>query len=229
MRAANVELARVTFPEARVVARAHDGAGTYEAPIAPRTLRRLEELGEEVPADIQAACDEHVRQMRQIETLRGRLFDGALPSMDRFLAPGTTLRRVQTVGAAIALSTDRSALFMDMGTGKTLAALVACARRFEAHGLRRVLVIAPATVAGGWAADIERLAMRDQVEFVHASGSQARRRRQYNRARLVGGGDDMMAIVAISYGSLANDAQAIVERFDPQAVIVDESHYVKNL
>lgn len=227
--APSVEAARITFPEARVLKAAHGKPGLYEAPVAPRTLRRLEQLGVDVPADVQAACDEHVRQVRQIAALRGRLFEGALPPMDAYLAPGTTLRRVQHVGALIALSADRTALYMDMGTGKTLTSLVACARRFEAHGLRRVLVIAPATVAGGWANDIERLAMRDRIEFVHASGSQARRRRQYDRGRLVGNGDDYMAIMAVSYGSLANDAEAIIERFDPQAVIIDESHYVKNL
>lgn len=229
VRAPSAEAARVTFPEARVLRAAHGQPGLYEAPVAPRTIARLDSMGVDVPAGIRAACDEFVRQVRQIAALRGRLFDGDLPPLDRFLAPGTTLRRVQHVGALIALSADRTALYMDMGTGKTLTSLVACARRFEAHGLRRVLVVAPATVAGGWKNDIERLAMRDRVEFVHASGSQSRRRRQYDRARLVGGGDDYMAIVAVSYGSLANDAQAIIDRFDPQAVIVDESHYVKNL
>lgn len=229
VRAPGVESARVTFPEARVLRAAHGRLGLYEAPVAPRTLKRLDALGVAIPPDVQAACDEHVRQVRQIEVLRGRLFDGPLPPLDRYLAPGTTLRRVQHVGALIALSADRTALYMDMGTGKTLTSLVACARRFEAHGLRRVLVVAPATVAGGWASDIERLAMRSQVEFVHASGTQSRRRRQYDRARLVGNGDDMLAVVAISYGSMANDAEAIIDRFDPQAVVIDESHYVKNL
>lgn len=229
VRAPSVEHARVTFPEARVVEAARGGPGLYEAPVAPRTLKRLAGMGIEVPAGIAAAAAEHARQMRQIDVLRSRLFEGALPPLDEHLARGTTLRRVQHVGALIALSADRAALFMDMGTGKTLTSLVACAHRFRHHGLRRVLVVAPATVAGGWAGDIERLAMREQIEFSHAAGSQGRRRRIYDRARLVGGGDDYMAIVAVSYGSLANDAQAVIERFDPQAVIIDESHYVKNL
>lgn len=229
VRAPGVESARVTFPEARVIEAAHGKPGLYEAPVAPRTLQRLHHLGVDIPHAIREACDEFVRQMRQIAVLRSRLFKGDLPSLDKYVAEGTTLRRVQHVGALIALSADRTALYMDMGTGKTLTSLVACARRFEAHGLRRVLVVAPATVAGNWKADIERLSMRGRIEFTHASGSQAQRRRQYDRARLVGGGDDYMAIVAVSYGSLANDSQAVIERFDPQAVIIDESHYVKNL
>lgn len=229
VRAASADEARVTMPEARVLEAARGKAGLYEAPVAPRTIKRLRGMGIDVPADIEAAAAEHVRQMRQIDTLRSRLFNGPLPSMSEHLARGTTLRRVQHVGALIALSADRTALYMDMGTGKTLTSLVACAHRFKKHGLRRVLVVAPATVAGGWATDIERLAMSEQIEFVHASGSQARRRKQYARARLVGNGDDYLAIVAVSYGSMANDAKAIIERFDPQAVIIDESHYAKNL
>lgn len=229
VQAASADEARILLPEVRVIEAARGGPGLYEAPVAPRTIRRLREVGLSVPADIDAAATEHVRQMRQIEKLRGRLFDGALPPMGEYAARGTTLRRVQHVGALIALSADRAALFMDMGTGKTLASLTACAHRFKRHGLRRVLVVAPATVAGGWAGDIERLAMRDQVEFVHAAGSPSKRRKQYARAHLVGNGDEYLSVAAVNYGSLANDAQAICDVFDPQAVIIDESHYIKNL
>ena len=227
--AGGVDDARLMLPEVRVLRAARGEPGLYEAPVAPRTLKALRSMGVDIPADIQAACDEHVRQIRQIDRLRGRLYEGALPSLDEHMAPGTKLRRVQHVGALIALSADRTALYMDMGTGKTLASLVACAHRFKNHGLRRVLVVAPATVAGGWKGDIQRLAMREQVEFVHAAGSQAKRRRQYVRGRLVGGGDDYLAVMAVSYGSLANDAESIIEKFDPQAFIIDESHYVKNM
>lgn len=228
--AENVSAAREMIPEVRVLRSATSNRlGVYEAPTVPRVIQALRARGVDVPRDVIDASNEFVRQIKQIELLRSRLFEGDLPDLSRFVARGTELRRVQRVGACIALSADRSALFMDMGTGKTLTSLVACARRFEAHGLRRVLVVAPATVAGGWASDIQRLAMREQVEFVHAAGSPARRRRQYARAKLVGSGDDYMSITAISYGSLANDADTIIEMLDPQMVILDESHYVKNL
>lgn len=227
----SADAAREIIPDVRVIEKAQAASGkrgVYEAPNAPRTHRLLCAMGKVVPDAVRAESDEWLRQIRQIAKLRGRLHDGALPDLSHHVTTETQLRRVQQVGALVALSAPRTALFMDMGTGKTLTSLVACAHRFQHHGLRRVLVIAPATVAGGWRHDLDRLAMRDQIEFVHAHGSQGKRRRTYDRAHLVGNGDDFLSIVAISYGSIANDAPELVRRLRPQAVIVDESHYIKN-
>lgn len=227
----SVDAAREIIPDVRVIEKAQSATGkrgVYEAPNAPRTHRILRSMGVAIPDAVRDECDEWLRQIRQIAALRARLHEGDLPDLSAHVTPDTSLRRVQSVGALIALSAKRTALYMDMGTGKTLTSLVACAHRFQNHGLRRVLVIAPATVAGGWRGDIGRLAMADQVEFVHATGSQGARRRAYDRAHLVGNGDDYMSVVAISYGSIANDAPELMRRFKPQAVIVDESHYIKN-
>lgn len=228
--APGLPIARITLPQARVEERALRGKrGRYLAPANTETLKRLTEIGEQPAAELVESVNQWVEAQRRISVVRGRLLAGRLPSLDDYLVEGYTLRRVQTVGALIALQAPRTALFMDMGTGKTLTSLVACARRFDTHGLRRVLVIAPATVAGGWRIDTKKLAMHNRIAFDHVAGAKRSRLSRYERAALIGAdGGDMLSIVAISYGVASGDAAEILKHFKPDAVIVDESHYIKN-
>lgn len=56
----------------------------------------------------------------------------------------------QARGASFAVSRDSCALIMDAGTGKTLTAFLALARRWKKQRISRVLIHCPKTVVGVW-------------------------------------------------------------------------------
>lgn len=107
----------------------------------------------------------------------------------------------------------------DMGLGKTVQALAAVQHAVDAGERRPVLVVAPTSVVGNWAAEAARFAPELGVVTITGSG----KRRGRPLADLVDGA----AIVVTSYALLRIEFDAYAE-IDWAAAFLDEAQAVKN-
>src|SRR5438093_1508067 len=82
----------------------------------------------------------------------------------------------QVVGTLFLAFTERALLADDMGLGKTVEAMAAARLLMEQQGIRRVLIITPASVKRQWAREIARFV---GLPATVVGGGPARRARQY--------------------------------------------------
>lgn len=121
-----------------------------------------------------------------------------------YLPEGVSLYDFQQVGVAYALVTGRCIIGDEMGLGKTIQALTVLAVKnaFPA------VVVCPASLKGNWAREIARALPGRTVEVL--SGRKATK--------------VTADIVVVNYDILS----AWEASLNPQALILDESHYCKN-
>ena len=121
-----------------------------------------------------------------------------------FLPEGESLFDYQQVGVAYALVARRTFIADEMGLGKTRQALVtlAVANAFPA------VIVCPASLKGNWENEVKRCLPGKSVQVLYGN-------RPY---------ETYADVVIINYDILADWADVL----DPQALVLDESHYVKN-
>lgn len=119
---------------------------------------------------------------------------------------GGDLRPFQRAGVAYALRTRRTLIADQMGLGKTVEALAAV----QAAGEYPALVVCPASLKLNWAREAGRWLPGRSVEILDGG---------------VTVGD--VEITIVNYDVLVRHVDALVDR-GFRALIVDESHYVKN-
>ena len=135
---------------------------------------------------------------------------GRLPGMR------TTLYPYQVEGVAFLAGTGRALLADDMGLGKTLQAIAAAAWLREHEGVRRVLVICPASLKHQWAREIERFTgLATQI----IQGPAAERGVQYRSDA---------ACHIVNYELILRDLAVLNETLCPDLVIMDEAQRIKN-
>lgn len=136
--------------------------------------------------------------------------NGRLPGVKARLYP------YQVEGVAFLAGTGRALLADDMGLGKTLQAIAAAAWLWEHEGVRKILIICPASLKQQWAREIERFTeLGSQI----IQGSAAERGAQYRRDA---------AFFIINYELLLRDLTLISESLRPDLVIMDEAQRIKN-
>ncbi len=124
-----------------------------------------------------------------------------------------TLRGYQSFGAKFALVQQRAIIGDEMGLGKTMQALALLAH-LHAHGGRRFLVVCPASVIFNWQREI---AAHTTLSSVRIHGSEAPD--ELARWARTGG------IGLTTFDTLK---RLPVPSDPPDAVVVDEAHYIKN-
>ncbi len=124
-------------------------------------------------------------------------------SFDHLLPEGERLFDFQTVSVAYALVARRTFVADEMGLGKTRVALVAA----EAVGAYPLVVVCPASLKGNWRNEVRRCLPQRTVEVV--SGN-----KPYPVAA---------DVIIVNYDILTAWAPSLA----PQALVLDESHYVK--
>jgi superfamily II DNA or RNA helicase len=122
----------------------------------------------------------------------------------------------QVEGAAFLAGTGRALLADDMGLGKTLQAIAAAAWLREHEGVRKVLIICPASLKQQWAREIERFTDLDSQVI---QGAVAERGVQYRRDA---------AFFIINYELVLRDLSLITETLRPDLIIMDEAQRIKN-
>ncbi len=112
--------------------------------------------------------------------------------------------------------TGRALLADEMGLGKTVQAIAACELLRRLHGIRRVLVIAPASLKAEWEEQIAKFT--GQCSLI-IQGPRAKRLRQYT--------EDAFFYLA-NYEQVRPDIEELNHTLAPDVIILDEAQRIKN-
>lgn len=129
---------------------------------------------------------------------------------------GVSLHPYQREGILFAVKKRRAFIGDDMGLGKTVQAIGAALLLKELGRVKRVLVVAPASLKFQWKAEIERIS-RAMAAIV--SGGARERDEQYRKASAF--------FVIVNYELLYRDLDAI-GALRPDLIILDEAQRIKN-
>jgi superfamily II DNA/RNA helicase len=103
-----------------------------------------------------------------------------------------------------------------MGLGKTVQAVAACELLRRTRGIRRVLVISPASLKGEWE---EQIAKFTDLPSHIIQGPRARRLRQYEKPAF---------FFLANYEQIRPDVEEINATLAPDVIILDEAQRIKN-
>jgi len=112
--------------------------------------------------------------------------------------------------------TGRALLADEMGLGKTVQAVAACELLRRIQGVRRVLVISPASLKGEWE---EQIAKFIDLPSRIIQGPRAKRLRQYEKPAFFN---------LASYEQIRLDVEEINATLVPDVIILDEAQRIKN-
>jgi len=136
--------------------------------------------------------------------------NGVLPGIKARLFP------YQTEGVAFLASRGRALLADDMGLGKTLQAICAASWLVDNAGIRKVLVVCPASLKHQWAREVEKFTSHS-VQIIQ--GVAENRFVQYRADAL---------FFIVNYELTVRDLSVISESLKPDLVILDEAQRIKN-
>jgi SNF2 family DNA or RNA helicase len=144
----------------------------------------------------------------------------------------TQLYPFQREGVAFLVGTRRALLADDMGLGKTLQAIAAALYLQRQQGLKRALVVCPASLKYQWQSEVLRFTGR-RAEVI--GGDQAAREQIYRAAQLAGRSGDAMFVDSadmpffyiINYELVYRDIEAL-KQLGCDLLILDEAQRVKN-
>ena len=190
---------RGSLPEAYdgLALAARDRDGVVITPEVEEYVQRLqEETGRRVRAEVLG------REIRDS--------GGALPGISAHLYP------YQVEGVAFLATVGRGLLADDMGLGKTLEAIAAASVLRAHEGVRRALVVCPASLKHQWAREIQRFT---GTEAVVIEGRPAARLALYRKGA---------PFTLVNYEVVLRDSEVIQSRLSPDLLILDEAQRIKN-
>ena len=187
------------------------GRGRYQD-----LIRDVEEVPEEVAfaSDALDFADREIERADMLAREQGWLAALEAGTLDLQLLT-VPLYDYQTRGALFLACRGRSILGDDMGLGKTAQTLAAVELLARERGIRRVLVVAPASVKYQWETEITKFTARP-VQVI--DGSPDARKDQYGR-------DTFYRLV--NYEQVVRDREAIND-WKPDVVVLDEAQRIKN-
>jgi ERCC4-related helicase len=112
--------------------------------------------------------------------------------------------------------TGRALLADEMGLGKTVQAVAACELLRRMTGIRRVLVISPASLKGEWE---EQIAKFTDLPSSIIQGPRAKRLRQYRETGF---------FFLANYEQIRGDVAEINSILAPDVIVLDEAQRIKN-
>ena len=203
-----------------------DAAGRVIAPLRNRPiddvaglmkrLARLQALG--VPVDVAPDAEEFIQQRlaqdRLAELVAGIRKNPAKHPLRTALLK-VPLLPYQLDGVAFAVGAGRAVLADDMGLGKTIQGVGVAELLAREAGIRKVLIVCPASLKSQWRTEIERFCDRT-VQLVGGSG--ADRQQQYDNDRF---------FTVCNYEQVLRDLAAI-EPVKWDLILLDEGQRIKN-
>lgn len=155
--------------------------------------------------------------------------DGYLTTQPAFVNPDMTLKDYQIMGVNWMLLLYRkniSGILADeMGLGKTAQVISFLARLYELGDEGLHLVVVPSSTIENWVREFSRFAPKLEVRTYH--GSQAERATL--RTELLDEYDDYQVLVTTYNIATSNENDRLfLKRLNPQTMILDEGHMVKN-
>lgn len=181
-----------------------------------RRIRLLERLGAAVT--VYPDAEEHIERRLQAERLAAvaaeiRRDPNAHPLRTELLK--AELLPYQLDGIAFAAGAGRAILADDMGLGKTVQAIGLAELLAREAGIRKVLVICPASVKSQWRSEIHRFSERDCQLVL---GSAEERAQQYGNDRF---------FTVCNYEQVLRDILSI-EQVAWDLMVLDEGQRIKN-
>ncbi len=195
-----------------------DAAGLFKGRL-PDDFFRFKELVD-ARSDIHLGEDavNYTRQLAAAAAHRERSVEIQKQIQSSRRIPGVRARLYpyQVEGVAFLAGTGRALLADDMGLGKTLQAISAAAWLREHEGVRKTLIICPASLKQQWAREISKFTnLATQV----IQGPPSKRGVQYRRE---------CSFFILNYELLLRDLSLINEVVRPDLVILDEAQRIKN-
>jgi superfamily II DNA or RNA helicase len=181
-----------------------------------RRIKRLEAI--DVPCHVYPDAEEFVQQHLHGERIRAEMAEIRRDPSGHPLRKSLLkipLLPYQMDGIAFAVGAGRAVLADDMGLGKTIQGVGVAELLAREAGIRRVLVVCPASLKSQWRNEIHRFCDRD-AQLI--SGPVAERARQY--------GHDCFFTIC-NYEQVLKDILAI-EQTPWDLIILDEGQRIKN-
>ena len=174
--------------------------GSDKISVGPDVRKWVEEL---------VANQSHQLRARQIVS-QIKLSGGRLAGVNAKLYP------YQVDGVAFLAANGRALLADDMGLGKTLQAISATTWLMQHTGVKRTLIICPASLKFQWAREIEKFtSLKTQI----IQGNAEKRQAQYRQDK---------PFFVINYELVLRDLSTINELLRPDLIILDEAQRIKN-
>lgn len=124
----------------------------------------------------------------------------------------------QSVSSSLLYYRERAIITDDVGLGKTITAIRAMLKGVVQGTIERALVITRPALKNQWAAEISRFT---DLKPVVIYGDAERRRRLWTQAAEAD-------VAIVNYDLLLREDFDAMRAFDPQVIICDEAHYLKN-
>ena len=112
--------------------------------------------------------------------------------------------------------TERALLADEMGLGKTVQAIAACELLRRLKGIKRVLVISPASLKAEWEEQIDKFT---NLPSLVIQGNRSNRLKQYQQSSF---------FYLANYEQILFDLNDIQHRLAPDIIILDEAQRIKN-
>jgi superfamily II DNA/RNA helicase len=178
---------------------------------APTRVRRRVRVSEELNPWLEI-LDRDAQQRRARQHFETAVAAGNA-SLDLVRYP---LYAYQQEGMLHLAFTGRALLADEMGLGKTVQAIAACELLRRTRGIRRVLVISPASLKGEWE---EQIARFTDLPAHIIQGPRAQRLRQYHEPAF---------FFLANYEQIRPDIHEINNTLAPDVIILDEAQRIKN-
>ncbi|MCB0273676.1 MAG: DEAD/DEAH box helicase, partial [Calditrichaeota bacterium] len=147
------------------------------------------------------------------DQLMAHLAETVEPDFTRLKLP---LEDYQKEGVRFSLFKRGTIIADDMGLGKARQAVAVATLKEQLYGFRRTLIVCPAARKRRWAREIQRMC---DLDWKMVEGGPAQREAIYRDS-------DAFFLIA-NYESVVHD-EAILKRFTPDMIILDEAQRIKN-
>lgn len=177
----------------------------------PAGIRQRIRLSDELQPwlEMRDWCAERIRARQHFETAVA----AGKESLDLVRMP---LYSYQQEGMLHLAFTGRALLADEMGLGKTVQAVAACVLLRRLQGIRRVLVISPASLKGEWE---EQIAKFTDLPSLIIQGTRPKRLQQYEQSAF---------FYLANYEQIRSDKAEINSTLAPDVIILDEAQRIKN-
>lgn len=180
-------------------------------------------------ARMDATLDDAQAQMERVERWveREKRNEEPVPLKPLPVKDGIQLYKHQVRAYNMGLVLQTSAMFMDMGTGKTITMICVAGRRYLDGKVKRLLVVAPTSVCAVWPGELDKFAA-----FPHRValllGDRAKRVRELKGlcAPMPRGVVEPLRVAVINYESTWRLEKELID-YAPDMIICDESQRIK--
>jgi len=204
---------------ARIIDSYFDAEGKFSAALPEGFFRFSDALygsdqlliGDDARQAVQRLATEQSHRLKAQEIHRQIMrCGGQLPGINARLYP------YQIEGVAFLAANGRTLLADDMGLGKTLQAIAAASWLAAESGVRRTLIICPASLKQQWAREIAKFTGQETQVI---QGGANEREAQYRQDK---------TFFVINYELVLRDLNIINDRLLPDLIILDEAQRIKN-